>query len=95
MGFPNLVAIAFASRLLRSLLLGTLVFVIKVVPVYLRQHVANKVDCGVYLFVLAALCGRCQFVQYGPSISPKHPTNHGPVGTPCRSRLFAICPRST
>ena len=95
MGFPNLVAIAFASRLMRSLLLGTLVFVTKMVSVYLRQHFVNKADCGIYYFVLAALCARCQIVKYGPSVSPKHPTNYGQAGTPNRFHHFAIYPRST
>ena len=52
-GFPNLVASAFAFRLMQSLLLGTLVQLIKVVPVYLRQHLVDGSDCDICLFVLA------------------------------------------
>ena len=29
-----------------------------------------QVDCCIFLFVNAALCGKCRFLQYGPSISP-------------------------
>ena len=47
MGFPISVAIAFAFRPVQSLLLGTLVLLIKVVPVNLRQHFVDKADCGV------------------------------------------------
>ena len=36
MGFSDLVSIAFASRLMQSLLLGALASLLEVVPVYLR-----------------------------------------------------------
>ena len=68
--FPNLVAIAFAYQPMQSVLLGTLVFVLEVVPVNLRQHFVNKVDCDTYFFVHAALYVRYQFWQHDPSISP-------------------------
>ena len=78
-----------------SLHLGTLVFVVEVALAYLRWHSAIKVDCCILPFVNAALYGRCRFVQYGLSISPKHPTIHGPAGTSWRPRHSAIRPRST
>ena len=95
MGFPISVAIAFAFRPVQSLLLGTLVLLIKVVLVNLRQHFVDKADCDVCFFVLVALYERCQFVQCGPGISPKHLTDQWRVETPCRSRHFAIHPRLT
>ena len=82
MGFPNLVAIAFASRLMQSLLHGTLVLLIKTVPVYLRQHLVDNSDCDICLFVLAWLYERKQIVQRGPGILPKHLTNQWRVETP-------------
>ena len=81
MGFPNLVAIVFASRLMQSLLLGSLALLLKVVPVYLRQHFAEKSECGIYFFVLAAPDERYQFVQCGPGVSSKHLTNQWRVET--------------
>ena len=75
MGFPNLVAIACASRPVQSLVVGTLALLMKVVPVYLRKHLVDKSDCGVYFFVLALLYERFQFVQCGPGILPKHLTS--------------------
>ena len=92
MGFPNFVAIASASRQMQSLLLGALALLTKAVPDYLRQHFVDKVDCGIYFFVLAALYGRYQFGQCGPGISPEHLTSQWRVETSCRSRHFAIYP---
>ena len=69
MGFPAV----FASRLMQSLLRGTVALLLKMLPVYLRQHFVDKADCGIYFFVLAALLKRHQVVGCGPSISPKHP----------------------
>ena len=67
---------------MQSLLLGTLALLLKVVPVYFRQHVEDKADCGIYFFVLPALHERYQFVQGGPSISAKHLTKQWQVETP-------------
>ena len=78
-----------------SLHLGILVVVVEVALAHLRWHSESKVGCCIYAFVNAALHGRCRFVQHGPSILPKHLTTHGPAGTPCKSRHFAIGPRST
>ena len=71
--FPNLVAIVFDR--MRSLLLGSQFFVIKVVSVYFRQHVVNTVGCDFYFFVLSTLYVGYHFLQYGPSILPKYPTS--------------------
>ena len=46
---------------MQSLLLGALVLLIKEVPVYLRQHFGDKVDCGIYFFVPAPLYERYHF----------------------------------
>ena len=81
MGFPSLVAIVLASRLMQSLLLASLALLLKVVPVYLRQHFAEKADCGNYSFVLAALDERYQFVQCGPGVSQNNLTNQWQVDT--------------
>ena len=94
MGFPNLVAIAFACRLMRSLLLDTQALLITVVSVNPRQHLVDKAGCDAYFFVLASLYERYQFVQCGPSISPKHPTNQWQSVTPCRFCRSVIDPRS-
>ena len=59
--FPILVAIAFAYQPMQYLLLGALVFVIDVVPFYLRQHFVNKVDRDICFLVHAALYVRYLF----------------------------------
>ena len=91
-----LVAIVFAIRPMRSLLRCTLVFLIKVGPVHLRQHLSKiKSDCDTCLAVHATLCERYQSVRCGRGILQKHLTKRHHVGTFCRSHHFAICPRST
>ena len=95
MGFPNLVAIAFAFRLMRSVLLGTQALLIAVVPLFPRQHLVDKAGCETYFFVLPSLYERYQFVQCGPSVSPKHPTNQRlKVVLPVRFCRSVIDPRS-
>ena len=53
---------------MQSLLFGTLVFVIEVPLVYLRQHCVDKVDCNIYFFVHEALyvCGAASAIRPGP-----------------------------
>ena len=74
---PSLVLIVFAYQLMLSLHLDTLVLVVVVVLVYYRRHPVRKIDSCIFPFVRAALYAKYRFVQYGLSISPKHPTNHG------------------
>ena len=82
-------------RPMRSLLLGTLVFLMEVVPVYLRQLPVDKSYCDICLAVHGTLCERYQSVRCGRGILQKHLTNRYLVGTFCRSHHFSICPRST
>ena len=91
---PYLVAIAFASRPMQSLLRGALVLLTKVGPVNLRPYLVEKSDCDVCLFV-HALYERYQSARCDRGILPKHLTSRCLVGTSYWSHNFAVCPRST
>ena len=74
-------AIVFASRSMQSLLLGTLVFLIKVEPVNLRPYLVDKSGCDICLVDHATQYERYQSVRCGRGILQKHRTNQCPVGT--------------
>ena len=72
---------------MQSLLLGALVLLMKVVPVYLRPYLP---PCSCDAEREMSICAMCVLV-----ILPKHLTSKCPVGTSCRSHHFAIYLRST
>ena len=91
--YSCLVAIDFVSRSLHFLLLGTLVFLIKVGLADLRLHFVDRSDCDICFVHHAVQCERYQSVRCGEGIVQKHLTNQCLPGIFCIPHRSPIDPR--